>query len=123
VGERQRVALASILVAEPQVLLLDEPTRGLDYVQKAALVAFLQRERARGRTIIMATHDVELVANCADRVILLGDGQVIVDGPARQVMSESLVFASQINKLFRNPALLTVEDALSLYATGEPAHA
>jgi energy-coupling factor transport system ATP-binding protein len=122
VGERQRVALASILVAEPQVLLLDEPTRGLDYQQKAALVAFLQRERARGRTIIMATHDVELVANCADRVILLGDGQVIVDGPARQVMSESLVFASQINKLFRNPALLTVEDALDLYATGEPAH-
>jgi len=123
VGERQRVALASILVAEPQVLLLDEPTRGLDYQQKDALVAFLQHERARGRTIIMATHDVELVANCADRVILLGDGQVIVDGPARQVMSESLVFASQINKLFRNPALLTVEDALDLYASGEPAHA
>jgi energy-coupling factor transport system ATP-binding protein len=118
VGERQRVALASILVAEPQVLLLDEPTRGLDYQQKASLVAFLQRERARGRTIIMATHDVELVANCADRVILLGDGQVIVDGPTRQVMSESLVFASQINKLFRDPALLTVEDALNLYAMG-----
>ena len=118
VGERQRVALASILVAEPEVLLLDEPTRGLDYVQKAALVTFLQHERARGRTIIMATHDVELVANCADRVILLGDGQVVVDGPARQVMSESLVFASQINKLFRDPALLTVEDALGIYATG-----
>ena len=115
VGERQRVALASILVAKPQVLLLDEPTRGLDYEQKAALVAFLQQERARGRTIIMATHDVELVANCADRVILLGDGQVVVDGPARQVMSESLVFASQINKLFRDPALLTVEDALGTY--------
>jgi energy-coupling factor transport system ATP-binding protein len=62
----------------------------------------------------MATHDVELVANCADRVILLGDGQVVVDGPARQVMSESLVFASQINKLFRDPAFLTVQDALSL---------
>jgi energy-coupling factor transporter ATP-binding protein EcfA2 len=118
VGERQRVALASILVAEPQVLLLDEPTRGLDYQQKAALVAFLQHERARGRTIIMATHDVELVANCADRVILLGDGQIVVDGPARQVMSESLVFASQINKLFRDPTLLTVEDALDMYPAG-----
>jgi energy-coupling factor transport system ATP-binding protein len=115
VGERQRVALASILVAEPQILLLDEPTRGLDYRQKAALVDFLQREKAHGRTVIMATHDVELVANCADRVILLGDGQVVVDGPARQVMSESLVFASQINKLFRDPALLTVEDVLSLH--------
>jgi energy-coupling factor transport system ATP-binding protein len=63
----------------------------------------------------MATHDVELVASCADRVILLGDGQVVVDGPARQVMSESLVFASQINKLFRDPALLTVQDVVSLY--------
>jgi len=113
VGERQRVALASILVAEPQILLLDEPTRGLDYGQKEALVAFLQAEKARGRTIIMATHDVELVAGCADRVVILGDGQVVVDGPARQVMSESLVFASQINKLYRDPALLTVEDVLA----------
>jgi energy-coupling factor transporter ATP-binding protein EcfA2 len=114
VGERQRAALAAILVAEPQILLLDEPTRGLDYQQKSALTAFLQREKARGRTILMATHDVELVAQCADRVVLLADGQVVVDGPARQVMSESLVFASQINKLFRDPALLTVDDVLAL---------
>ncbi|RPI58790.1 MAG: ATP-binding cassette domain-containing protein [Chloroflexi bacterium] len=113
VGERQRVALASILVAEPQILLLDEPTRGLDYRQKAALAGFLKAEKARGRTIIMATHDVELVAGCADRVVLLGDGQVVVDGPARQVMGESLVFASQINKLYRDPALLTVEAVLA----------
>jgi energy-coupling factor transport system ATP-binding protein len=113
VGERQRVAMASILVANPQILLLDEPTRGLDYQQKATLAAVLQSMKVEGRTIIMATHDVELVANCADRVVLLGDGQVVVDGPARRVMSESLVFASQINKLFRSPALLTVEDVLA----------
>ncbi len=121
VGERQRVALAAILVAEPQILLLDEPTRGLDYRQKAALTEFLRREKARGRTIVLATHDVELVAQCADRVVLLGDGQVVVDGPARQVMSESLVFASQINKLFRDPALLTVEDVLRLHPPAEHA--
>lgn len=113
VGERQRVALASILVAEPQILLLDEPTRGLDYRQKEALAAILAREKARGRTVVMATHDVELAASCADRVVILGDGQVVVDGPARQVMSESLVFSSQVNKLFRDPALLTVEDVLA----------
>jgi energy-coupling factor transport system ATP-binding protein len=53
------------------------------------------------------------VAHCADRVVLLSDGQVVVDGPVRQVMSESLLFASQINKLFRDPALLTVEDVLA----------
>jgi energy-coupling factor transport system ATP-binding protein len=121
VGERQRVALASILVAEPQILLLDEPTRGLDYQQKEALTAFLEEEKARGRTIIMATHDVELAAQCADRVILLGDGQVVVDGPARQVMSESLIFASQINKLFRDPALVTVADVLRLQGADERA--
>jgi energy-coupling factor transporter ATP-binding protein EcfA2 len=115
VGERQRVALASILVAQPGILLLDEPTRGLDYQQKTALVAFLQNEKIQGRTIVMATHDVELVAQCADRVVILGNGQVVVDGPVRQVMSESLVFASQINKLFQDPALLTVEDVLALY--------
>ncbi len=113
VGEQQRVALASILVAEPQILLLDEPTRGLDYEQKAALTRFLKRLKAQGRTILMATHDVELVAQCADRVVLLADGRVVVDGPTRQVMSQSLVFASQVSKLFRDPALLTVEDALA----------
>jgi energy-coupling factor transporter ATP-binding protein EcfA2 len=120
VGERQRVALASILAAEPQILLLDEPTRGLDYQQKAALADFLRGEKARGRTILMATHDVELVATCADRVVLLAEGQVVVDGPVRQVMSESAVFCSQINKLFRHPALLTVEDALEWQAHGNP---
>jgi energy-coupling factor transporter ATP-binding protein EcfA2 len=123
VGERQRVALASILVAEPQILLFDEPTRGLDYSQKAALTDFLQREKAQGRTIVMATHDVELVARCADRVVILGDGQVVVDGPAQKVMTESLVFASQINKLFRNPALLTVEDALAFAPLRSPSAA
>jgi energy-coupling factor transport system ATP-binding protein len=120
VGERQRVALAAILVAEPEILLLDEPTRGLDYRQKAALAAILEREKARGRTVVMATHDVELAASCADRVVILGDGQIIVDGPARRVMSESLVFASQVNKLFRDPALLTVEDVLARAGTAGP---
>jgi energy-coupling factor transport system ATP-binding protein len=112
VGERQRVALAAVLVADPGIILLDEPTRGLDYRQKEALAAFLQREKTRGRTVIMATHDVELVATCADRVILLGDGQVVVDGPTREVMTDSLVFASQVNKLFRDARFLTVEDVL-----------
>ncbi|MGQ9598738.1 MAG: ABC transporter ATP-binding protein [Anaerolineae bacterium] len=112
VGERQRVALASILTADPCILLLDEPTRGLDYRQKGTLARFLQNQKTRGCTIIMATHDVELVAECADRVVLLADGQVVVDGPVRQVMSESLVFSSQINKLFRCRELLTVDDVL-----------
>jgi energy-coupling factor transport system ATP-binding protein len=120
-GEQQRAALAAILVAQPQVILLDEPTRGLDYGQKDALAHLLLGLKAEGRTIIMATHDVELAAACADRVALLAEGEVVVDGPARAVMSDSQVFASQINKLFRDPRYLVVEDVLAALGVGEDA--
>jgi len=60
----------------------------------------------------MVTHDVELVGQCADRVVLMADGDVVVDGPTRQVMSDSLVFATQMNKLFRDERFLTVADVL-----------
>jgi len=116
-GEQQRAALAAILVADPRVILLDEPTRGLDYEQKHRLAGLLQEMKREGRTIIMATHDVELAAACADRVVLMAEGQIVVDGPARDVMSDSQVFSSQINKLFRDPRFLVVEDVLD--ALGE----
>jgi energy-coupling factor transporter ATP-binding protein EcfA2 len=112
VGQRQRVALAAILVAEPPILLLDEPTRGLDPNEKEWLADFLQSQSRLGRTVIMATHDVELAASCCQRVVITGCGQVVVDGPAREVMSHSLVFATQVNKLFGDPRLLTVRDVL-----------
>jgi energy-coupling factor transporter ATP-binding protein EcfA2 len=111
-GEQQRAALAAILVADPQVILLDEPTRGLDYIQKRTLAALLSELKREGRAIVMATHDVELAAACADRVVLLAEGQVVVDGPAREVMTDSQVFSSQINKLFRDPRFLVVDDVL-----------
>jgi energy-coupling factor transporter ATP-binding protein EcfA2 len=111
-GERQRVALAAVLVGDPELILLDEPTRGLDYEQKASLVAFLLAQKAHGRTVVVVTHDVELVAQCAERVVLMGDGDIVVDGPVREVMTGSQVFASQINKLFRDPRFLTVEDVI-----------
>jgi len=116
-GEQQRAALAAILVADPRIILLDEPTRGLDYEQKHRLAGLLQEMKREGRTIIMATHDVELAAACADRVVLMAEGQIVVDGPARDVMSDSQVFSSQINKLFRDPRFLVVEDVLD--ALGE----
>jgi ABC-type cobalamin/Fe3+-siderophores transport system ATPase subunit len=94
------------------VILLDEPTRGLDYIQKHALAGLLSELQAEGRAIVMATHDVELAAACADRVVLLSEGQVVVDGPAREVMTDSQVFSSQINKLFRDPKFLVVDDVL-----------
>ena len=113
VGQRQRLALAAVLITDPPLILLDEPTRGLDYVQKHKLAELLQELRDSGKTVIMATHDVELVAATADRVALMAQGQIVVDGPARRVMSESLVFSSQVNKLFRDPRLLTPEDVLA----------
>ncbi len=116
-GERQRAALAAILIAEPQLILLDEPTRGLDYRQKETLAAFLSELREEGRTILMSTHDVELAARCADRVVILGEGQVVVDGPTRTVMSESMVFSTQVNKLFRDHRFLTVDDVVGAVPT------
>jgi len=112
-GQRQRTALASVLVTRPQVLLLDEPTRGLDYAAKATLTGILKRWQAQGTAIVMVTHDVELVATCADRVTLMAEGEIVVDGPVRQVLSESTIFSSQINKLFGAPSLLTVDDVLN----------
>jgi len=111
-GERQRAAMAAILVADPDVILLDEPTRGLDYYQKRGLAHFLSTKQQEGKAIIMSTHDVELVAQSADRVVIMGDGQIVVDGPARKVMSKSMVFSSQISKLFHDERFLTVDDAL-----------
>lgn len=111
-GERQRAALASIFVARPSILLLDEPTRGLDYENKKRLVAALKHWQREGTSIVMATHDVELVARAADRVALMAEGEIVVDGPARAVLGESAIFSTQINKLFAGAGLLTVEDAL-----------
>ncbi len=112
-GQRQRTALASVLVTRPHVLLLDEPTRGLDYSAKALLTAILRHWQSQGAAIVMVTHDVELVAACAGRVALVAEGEIVVEGPARQVLSESAIFSSQINKLFGTPSLLTVDDVLS----------
>ena len=113
-GERQRAAMAAILVADPDIILLDEPTRGLDYHQKRALASFLAKKRQEGKAIVMSTHDVELVALCAERVVILAEGQVIVDGPARRVMSDSMVFSSQMAKLFGDDRFVTVDDVLAV---------
>ena len=98
-GEKQRVALASVLVAEPKIVVLDEPTRGMDYGLKKELIDFLNDYRKHGNTVIMVTHDVETVAECADRVILLSEGRVVVDGSKREVLSKALLFSPQINRL------------------------
>jgi energy-coupling factor transport system ATP-binding protein len=120
-GERQRVALAAVLVGDPELVLLDEPTRGLDYGQKAALASFLDQLRVAGggserKTVLMATHDVELVARCADRIVVIERGEIVADGPVRQVMSRLPAFASQVSKLFGDPRFIMVDDVLAACA-------
>ncbi|MGI6368370.1 MAG: ABC transporter ATP-binding protein [Anaerolineae bacterium] len=110
VGERQRVALAAILVAEPEIILLDEPTRGVDWAQKEAFMAYLASERAHGHTVLFATHDVELVAQCADRIVLLEGGRCVADGAVREVMFAWPQYCSQIGRLYRDGHTLTPQD-------------
>jgi energy-coupling factor transport system ATP-binding protein len=110
-GERERAALAAVLVGGPRVLLLDEPTRGMDAARKRALVATLHLLRDDGVAILLATHDVELVAQVASRVVLLGDGLIVADGGPRTVLSGSLTFTTAVNKLYGD-GFLTPGDVL-----------
>ncbi|HHY58879.1 MAG TPA: energy-coupling factor ABC transporter ATP-binding protein [Chloroflexi bacterium] len=110
VGERQRVALAAITVTQPGALLLDEPTRGLDYAAKRTLEQLLHGWRNDGMAILVVTHDVELAAAIADRVILMSQGEIIAEGEPSEVMATSPLFAPQIAKLFPETGWLTADD-------------
>jgi energy-coupling factor transport system ATP-binding protein len=118
-GQRLELALAVILAGSPEVLLLDEPTRGLDYGAKHRLAQVLSDLAAAGTTILLATHDVELAAEVADRVIILADGEVVTDGPARAVLSASPAFAPQVTKVMLPQTWLTVAEVAD--AIGQPA--
>jgi energy-coupling factor transport system ATP-binding protein len=113
VGQRQRVAMGAVMVTRPPLMLLDEPTRGLDYAAKRQLVSLWQKWRAGGMGLLLVTHDVELVAEVADRVLVLGDGEIIAEGLPEQVLPASPLFAPQIARLFPEQGWLTVEDALA----------
>lgn len=107
-GQRLALALAVVLAARPPLLLLDEPTRGLDYGAKARLVAVLRGLAAEGHAIVLATHDVELAAELAHRVVLLAEGEVIADGPTAEVVVSSPSYAPQVTKILAPQHWLTV---------------
>ncbi|MFJ3716335.1 ATP-binding cassette domain-containing protein [Streptomyces sp. NPDC090057] len=109
-GQRLALALAVVLTARPPLLLLDEPTRGLDYAAKARLVAVLRALAAEGHAIVLATHDVELAAEIAHRVVLLADGEVIADGPTAEIVVSSPSFAPQVTKILAPQRWLTVSE-------------
>ncbi|WP_369258471.1 ABC transporter ATP-binding protein [Streptomyces sp. R35] len=107
-GQRLALALAVVLTARPPLLLLDEPTRGLDYAAKARLVTVLRDLAAGGHAIVLATHDVELAAELAHRVVILADGEVVADGPTAEVVVASPSFAPQVTKVLAPQPWLTV---------------
>jgi energy-coupling factor transport system ATP-binding protein len=112
-GQRMCVALSLVLARGTAVLLLDEPTRGLDYTAKARLAAILEERRDAGVAVIVATHDVELAAEVGTRVVVLAEGEVVADGPAAEVLSDSPAFAPQVAKVMQPLPFLRVTDVVT----------
>jgi energy-coupling factor transport system ATP-binding protein len=114
-GERQRLALAIALAGRmdgdelPGVVALDEPTRGMDRARKADLVELIGDLAGRGAGLLVATHDVEFAAAFAERVVLLGDGVVIADAPATEVLSGGWYFATEVARVLDLPGVITPE--------------
>jgi energy-coupling factor transporter ATP-binding protein EcfA2 len=118
-GQRLALVLAVQLTAAPAVLLLDEPTRGLDYAAKARLTRVLRRLADEGTAVAVSTHDVEFVAATCDRVVVMAEGEVVADGPTADVVLASPTFAPQVAKVLSPRPWLTVADVAA--ALGTPA--
>jgi energy-coupling factor transport system ATP-binding protein len=117
-GQRLALALSLVLASRPEVLLLDEPTRGLDYAAKRVLARILRDLAADGHAVLVATHDVEFVASAADDVVVLAEGEVVSSGPVRRVVAESPAFAPQVTKVLGAPWLRVDEVVAALGAPG-----
>ena len=106
-GERKRVALASVLAWNPNTLILDEPTIGQDHRQKEKLRQFIIQMQTQQKTIVMVTHDVEFVAECNPRVLLMRDGEIIADGKGteiltnQEILTQSSIVLPQIAQIFQ----------------------
>jgi energy-coupling factor transport system ATP-binding protein len=121
-GQRLSLVLAIQLTASPGVVLLDEPTRGLDYQAKANLTEVLRELAGQGHAVMVSTHDVEFVASSADRVVVLAQGEIVADGPTADVVVASPAFAPQVAKVLAPQRWLTVEEVRrSLDAAPGPA--
>jgi len=120
-GERKRIALASVLAWDPKILVLDEPTIGQDHRQKEKLRQFIMQMRTQNKTIIIVTHDVEFVAECNPRVVLMCNGKIIADGKAVEILTqtETLAQASitppQISQLFHKLPEIFPEKVIDVF--------
>ncbi|MFQ6141883.1 ABC transporter ATP-binding protein [Streptomyces seoulensis] len=113
-GQKLALVLAIQLTAAPAVVLLDEPTRGLDYRAKSALIGIVDDLAAEGRSVVISTHDVEFVARAADRVVVMAEGDVVADGPTTEVIVASPVFAPQTAKILAPLPFLTVDQLVAV---------
>ncbi len=120
-GQKQRVAIGSALAASPEVLVLDEPTRGIDVPLKQSFAGLLKQLNQSGVTILLVTHDVEFACVVSDRFWILYQGELLADAPRDEVLSGSLYYTTSIHKLCQaqNPALFTLEEAARYYTEGE----
>ncbi|MET9054003.1 ATP-binding cassette domain-containing protein [Streptomyces bacillaris] len=113
-GQKLALVLAIQLTAAPRVLLLDEPTRGLDYRAKTQLIAMVDELATEGRSVVISTHDVEFAARAADRVVVMAEGDIVADGPTAEVIVASPVFAPQVAKILAPLPYLTVDQVASV---------
>ena len=125
-GERQRLALAIALAGRiegdrvPGLVALDEPTRGMDRSRKDQLVELTGRLAAGGAGVVIATHDVEFAAAFAERVVLLGEGVVIADGAAADVLSGGWYFATEVARVLDRPGVVTPEQGAAILRDPDP---
>jgi energy-coupling factor transporter ATP-binding protein EcfA2 len=123
-GERQRLALAIALAGRmagdelPGLVGLDEPTRGMDRARKLELVESIERMADQGAAVVVATHDVEFASTFAERVVLLGDGVVIADGPAAEILSGGWYFATEVARVLDLPGVITPEQGAAILRGG-----
>ena len=87
-GQRQKLAVASVLAMEPRILIVDEPTTGLDWQGGAAMMRLMRQLHAGGRTVVIITHDMNIVAEFAERAIVMAGGRIVVDGTPAEVFSD-----------------------------------
>ena len=116
-GEQQRAALAKVLLTEPRLLLLDEPTKGIDSFFKEVLAGILADLKARGMTIVMVSHDIEFCARYADLVSMFFDGQILTTDTPRRFFGSNSFYTTSANRMSRHvfTNAVTAEDVAMLY--------
>lgn len=121
-GQQQQTALAMMMLLKPDILLLDEPTKGLDPAAKDRLAALLQQLRGQGASILIVTHDVEFAAKYASRCALLFDGSITAEGAPAEFFSSNYFYTTAVNRMVRDllPQALTIEDVIRTWSGSAP---